>query len=81
MITVWITKYALTTGIMVEQVEEPSQRFPSMICAKAIGPSAIFHGKDWHRTKEAAVVRAEDMRTIKLASLEKQIARIQSKIF
>lgn len=77
MITVWITKYALTTGIMTEQVEEPTQRSPNMICARALGPSAFFHGKDWHRTKEAAATRAEEMRKTKLASLKKQIIKLE----
>lgn len=81
MITVWITKYALTTGIMTEQVEEPATRWPNMICAKAIGPNATFHGKDWHRTKEAAVARAEEMRKAKLVSLRKQIIKLEHKTF
>lgn len=79
MITVWITKYALTLGILTEQVKDPVQdHSPNMICAKAIGPSAYFHGKDWHRTEEAAVVRAESMRKAKLVSLRKQITKLEN---
>lgn len=82
MITVWITKYALTTGIMTEQVEDPAQDYsPNMVCAKAIGLSAYFHGKDWHRTREAAVARAEEMRKTKLVSLRMQIAKLENKTF
>lgn len=77
MITVWITKYALTTGIMTEQVEEPTTHAPNMVCARAMGFSAYFHGKDWHRTKGGAVLRAEEMREAKLVSLRKQITKME----
>jgi hypothetical protein len=33
---------------------------------------------DWYRTRSAAVVRAEEMRTAKIASLKKQIARLEA---
>ena len=81
MITVWVTKYALTTGIIIEQVEEPNPERPHMIHAKALGPQAYFHGRDWHRTREDAVTRAKEMRIARLASLRKQIAKLESKIF
>lgn len=34
-------------------------------------------GKDWHRTPEAAIARAEEMKAAKIASLRKQIDRLE----
>ena len=81
MITVWITKYALTLGILTEQVEEPPQDIPTVVRARAMGPSAYFHGKDWYRVRTDAVARAEYMRRAKLVSLRKQIAKLENKNF
>ncbi len=75
--TAWVTKYALTTGVfkitaelastshdMVQQIE-PETRY-----------ATYYHGNDWHRTHDEAIVRAEQMRTAKLKSIDKQRARI-----
>jgi hypothetical protein len=40
-----------------------------------------FHRPDWHETKEAAIARAEVMRKKKLASLKKQISRLEALSF
>ena len=39
----------------------------------------FFHGegKEWHRTKEAAIAKAEEMRQKKIAGLKKQIERLE----
>lgn len=67
----YITKYALTTGIIKARgrVCEP----PSMI---DIGKGQYFHGCDWHETMEAAESRVAAMITKKIASLRKQMALI-----
>lgn len=74
---VYITKYALTTGILTEDDGEVSEESPGMVSCKSLGVFAIFHGKDWHATPEAALVRAEEMRGKKIKSLEKQIAKLR----
>ena len=53
---VYITKYALSDGILEKDAEE-CDRFPGMI---RTDDGAHFHGedKDWTRTKEAAAARA-----------------------
>lgn len=38
-------------------------------------------GNEWHRTPEAALARAEDMRAKKIASLRKSIAKLESIVF
>lgn len=40
------------------------------------GCTFSIYGKDWHRTPEAAIARAEEMRAEKIASLKKQIERL-----
>lgn len=73
--TAWVTKYALTEGILKMQVEDCFGVSPDMV-KKVNSPSNWFHGKDWHRSYEDAVARAEEMRTEKLKSIDKQRARI-----
>jgi hypothetical protein len=79
----YITKYAPTKGIIeVDDAEEPKW-YPGMITAKSLGFHACFHGegKEWHRTKEGAIKRAEEMRRSKLQSIEKQMRRIEAIAF
>lgn len=35
-------------------------------------------GKEWHRTKESAIAKAEEMRKKKIASLQKQIKKLEN---
>jgi hypothetical protein len=84
-ITAWITKYALTKGIIQAEVEECGNalgEFGGMIFLyKKSGESwpQYFHGegKEWHRTHEAALKKADEMRQAKIKSLQKQIAKLQ----
>lgn len=72
----WVTKYALTEGILKMQVEDCFNTSPTMV-KKLNGPSNVFfHGKDWHRSYEEAIKRAEEMRAAKLKSIAKQHKRI-----
>lgn len=73
----FITKYALTHGIQEVDDAEISPQAPSMISVRSFGV-ACFHGegKDWHRSREGAVTRAEEMRVKKIASLQKKIIKL-----
>lgn len=78
-ITAWITRYALTEGIKVAEAEVCSDK---MITYGGTGCSRkSIYGNDWHRTYEAALARAEEMRVAKIASLRKSIARIERMTF
>ena len=48
-ITVYVTKYALTRGILRMQVRLCGEQFPGMVDA---GGMRCYHGegRDWHRT-------------------------------
>ena len=74
---VWITKYALTSGIFEASATICDDISPTMIAVEERGfLRQCFHGRDWHRTKEAALARSEEMRIGKLKSLDKQAKRI-----
>ena len=80
---VFVTKYALSSGI--QEVEgELAASTPSMFCQKTTsGWTTYYHGegKKWHRTKEGALAKAEAMRVAKIASLRKQITKLQEMTF
>lgn len=77
--TAYITKYALTKGIAEKQVEDCFDISTDMVTVVGDGWQEYYHGegKDWHRTREGAVARAETMRTAKIESIGKQIARLE----
>ena len=74
---VWITKYALTQGIFEKECQ---YRGDGMIMDEL---NTCYHGegKDWHRTKESAVKRAEEMRQKKIQSLQKKIKKLEDMKF
>lgn len=78
-ITAWITKYALTAGIKEMRVQHCISTSASMVGRNG----QYFHGegKNWHRTEEGAIKRAEKMRIEKIASLRKQIAKLEKMKF
>lgn len=80
---VYITKYALTTGIQIKQAERPSTADDSMIVVRVGGYSSYYHGngRDWHRSSESAIKRAEEMRRKKIASLKKALAKLEAMKF
>lgn len=76
MMKVWITKYALTQGIIELEIENESDD-PNVIYFKGShGFSSSYRGKDWHKTKEDAIKRAEEMAQKKIESLQRQIIKI-----
>lgn len=79
-ITIWVSKYALTDGIIKSdnvEVEDDIVWGPIPNCYF----SRRMRHPDWHRTEAAAIARAEEMRAFKIASLEKQIAKLRAITF
>lgn len=72
----YVTKYALTAGIQKRRLRISSS---TGLVATADHPPIYFHGagKEWHRTWESALARAEKMRADKIASLQKSIAKLE----
>jgi len=73
-ITAYVTAYALSKGI-IEAIGKVNHNISSAMFS--YGRYGNAHGKDWHRTKEDAIARAENMRTQKIASLKKQIEKLE----
>lgn len=72
---VYITKYALSTGIIeTDDAEICSNISGDMIRSKKHG---YFYRNDWHKNKEDAVLRAEVMRIKKIESLERQLEKLK----
>lgn len=74
---IWNTKYALTRGIVEQEAIQVS-----MTTVKN-GVVSYLHGegKEWHRTQESAVIRAEEMRTKKIAQIKRKIAKLEAMTF
>lgn len=76
---VWISKYALSTGITKHDAEirgddaYPGSPFMSFVSFRI--------GKDAHETKEGAIRAAEVQRLKKIAALKKQLAKLESMQF
>ena len=72
---VWITKYALTIGIL-----ERTGEFcpPHGVIQYGIGLYAHGEGREWHRTHYSAAKRAEAMRITKIASLKRGIVKMKA---
>lgn len=77
---VWITKYALTSGIKEMEVRQ-SEYNPDTVWGNALFDCYHGEGREWHKTYEAALVRAEEMRKKKIVSLTKQIHKLENMRF
>ncbi len=80
---IWNTKYALTAGVTEHEVEEPSSDSGLIVTREPGKMNHYLHGdgREWHRTRESAVAKANDMKRRKIESLKKQIAAIEKKVF
>ena len=77
---VWVTKYALSEGILAGEAEDINDNAINFYWRISAAP-IFLNGKDWHRTEESAIERAEKMRTRKIESLRKKIAKLESMTF
>jgi ribosomal protein S2 len=78
-INVWITKYALTTGIIEVKARKVD---PSMVTYRRKGGmfNEFSHDKDWHTSKLEALNRFDQMKEKKIKSLQKQIETLKTKL-
>ena len=77
-INAWVTKYALTKGIELVNGDVYHDINSGILSYKM---AYSVYGNDWHRTPEAALARAEDMRHAKIKSLRKSIAKMEAMKF
>lgn len=79
----YVTKYALTGGIMLVDGERVGDR-GEMLCRHQPGSlQQYFHGcgKEFHNTFDEAVARANEMRIAKIASMKKKLAKLEKMEF
>ena len=73
---VWITKYALSDGVAEYEAEiRGGSAYPGSPFMSFTG---FVMGKDAHETREAAMAVAEKMRVQKIASVKKQLAKLEN---
>jgi hypothetical protein len=78
----YVTQYALTAGIRCcEVVRADKDGYGWVKWPGAIGGSAMFGKNHWHSDPAEAVKAAEEMRAKKIASLQKQIAKLEKLTF
>ena len=84
MTTYYISKYALTKGVYAVETEEPlfEGTLLTVYRQDSFFPEHYHNeGQDWHRTREAANAKAEQMRVKKIATLKKQITKLEATRF
>ena len=74
---VWITKYALTDGII--ETDANPVLCGSVCISDTISPvlCRILNEGEWHSDKKQAIDKAEEMRQKKITSLKKQIEKLE----
>lgn len=77
---IWNSKYALTEGLIEQEGEEYGKVGSSTVRVGLLPRQEYLHGegKEWHRTRESALARAEVMRQAKIVSLRNQLARLEA---
>lgn len=77
----WITKYALTRGIL-EMTVEQSDDLPSCVhVLRRFSWSFYGEGREWHRTRKSAEKRAKQMLCNKIMALSRQIDKLKKMTF
>lgn len=71
----YLVKYALTTGITTADVEDASN--PKYVVDVCPWAGCYTRGKEWVETKEEAEELAKQMARRKIASLKKQLAKLE----
>lgn len=79
MTTVYVTRYALTQKVQSMEASGISGAVASILLPQ--GYTNYVHKPHWHLVRSEALARAEGMRTSKIASLKKQLARLEALTF
>lgn len=76
---VYITKYALTLGILEKEVKV-STVSSDMVCDNN-NRLHYYHKPYWHENKQDAIGHPNKLKEIKIKSLEKQLSKIKKLAF
>lgn len=76
---IYCTRYLFTDGITEREAEISG----NMAIVKELDYQIYLHGEgnEWHKDKQSATKRAEEMRIKKLQSLDRQIKKISAMVF
>jgi hypothetical protein len=69
----YITKYALSKGVMILDAEKTGTEGMIRGC-----PNQYFHPPDWHESWDEARLQIQKMRLAKIKSLKKQLDKLES---
>ncbi len=78
---IWSTKYCLTEGIIEHEIDPMDANNSLIVIPKNKCSCAVYlhgEGRDWHKCREDAVLRADEIRIRKLKSLDRQIKTISA---
>lgn len=75
---VWITKYAMTFGVFTAEAEEAGQAMCAVRPKECSSFTAYYHGNDWHTDEAEAIEQFNQMKQKKIASLKKQLAKVEA---
>lgn len=77
---IYVTKYALTTGIVVYAPEEYTILENGLVECRKVGDSyrSYFHKNEWWKHLDLAKVTSEQMRKKRIESLAKSITKMQT---
>lgn len=77
--TVWVTKYALTRGIAeCAVVDAPDWTYVAWVRWPGEEHRTSTTTTERHPTREAALTRANEMKAAKIASLKRQIEKLEA---
>ena len=76
-IMVWITKHALTSGILCVEAEMVNE---GMVAYRHNGYTDYAHGNEFQVSLGAAMERAEEMRQTKIKNLKKQLVKLEKMV-
>lgn len=79
LVTLYITKYALTKGILEAQGEIRGGETNMAIVPVSNSGHHYYHRQDWHLTFEAAQERVREMAVARRKSLQKALDALQKK--
>jgi hypothetical protein len=79
---IWISKYALSGGITEHECEPPKDGSAYVYPGKPFAGYVSFTlGRDAHTTPEEAAKAADASRVKKIASIRKQLAKLEKMVF
>lgn len=74
-IHVWITKFALTTGVFECDAQVRGSISKRLI--RTVDRSSLFRSPDWHTDLSSARARVREMITAKIESLRKSLVKME----